>query len=264
MERHTTDTSPDLVEKIVERSDDMGWAIDSVRRMYVDPQAPAAAKVRSKRKYHNKSRVPDNESALDSNWNVAHERLTDEQLAINRKGIAQVRAAAQHEAVPYDPKKMVEAALASWEHVVADSVQVHTATEVSERGAYVGLNERHVALNAIAGISAQRNRAEGFRQALDDPAHAVELFARYKDKDPELIAQKMAQTALKNQPKLEAAVATLAKQDELLAQGFPLDDVAFTIEATELEIVGALGSDVHHDSRNKALKHVRQATKKRS
>lgn len=242
----------------------MGWPTDSVRRMYVDPQSPGAVKVHSKRKKSKfpMSRVPDDDSAHDSNWNVQREVLTDEQLVINQEGIAQVRAAAQHEAAPYDPKAMVETARASWEHVVADSVQAQTDTEVSERGVYIGLDERRVALEAIADIFAQRNRTEGFHHALEDPIHVEELSERYRD--PKLVAENMARLALKNQPELKAAIATLLKQDEILAQGYPLDSVAFEVEETERGIISALGSNIHHYDRNKALKDVRQAAKKRS
>ena len=268
MERHTTDTSlqplPDeLAEKIETRSDDMGWSTDSVRRMYVDPQPHASSqRSHSKRKYHNKSKVPDDDSAHDPNWNVPPEQLTDEQLMINRTGIDKVRAAAHHEAPAYDSKTMVETALANWEQVAADSRQVHTETEVEERGVYIGLDERQVAVDAIVAMYAQRNGADGFRHALEDPIHAKDLFERYEY--PEIIAAKKDQTARNNQPKLKLAIATLVKQQELLAQGFPLDDIASAAEETEQEIVETFGEDARYPDREKALRDFRLATKKRS
>lgn len=253
----------DLADKIEKQADKMGWSTDSVRRMLVG-STPSGKRLRKKTGRGHKSKVPDNDSLYDENWNIPLGVITDEQAEINRKGIAEVRAAGQKPEVlsePYDAKAMVSSALAGWDQYIADHKQIKVDTEVAERGVYVGLDERHAMLEAIAGIYAHRNRSKGFRKAIDSDAHAEELHERYKR--PEVIAGKMGETALKSERERNTAVLDLVKSDELKIAGFGLGDIALAAATTEHDIRTALGEDVRYADREKALKPVRAAAKKR-
>lgn len=128
-------------------------------------------------------------------------------------------------------------------------------------GVALDLNERDAALHAIDTIYAQRNRARGFNSAQQVAPYRLELSTRYAN--PDQIGSALARIADSKHSELQYHVDKLTKLDELYAAGMGYDASDQAVEETNQEIRRTFGEDTKYRERQKTLRTIDRATKKR-
>ncbi len=129
----------------------------------------------------------------------------------------------------------------------------------AEPGVYVTFEDRLTALEALAKLYGQRNRAKGMDQALRVAPYRNDLSRRYEN--PDMLADAAAKKSVQLQKEIDKHMTTLTKEDELKAAGLGHDSSAISAGQTRQEIMDAFGEVVVYQDRQKNLRPLRKAAK---
>lgn len=145
-----------------------------------------------------------------------------------------------------------------WAEYMAD-YSVESSPASYEQGVAVRLDERLIALKAIARIYGKYNQADGFNWASQTPPMRHEIARRYKD--PEAVADGMARKAAQLDEEMERHLAALTKDAELKAAGFDERSVNQSTVAVNREVNRDFGRDKKYPDRNKQLRKVQKTVR---
>lgn len=132
--------------------------------------------------------------------------------------------------------------------------------EKNRTGVYVTLEDRAVAIEALAHIYAHQNRARGLSKATNIPGYRRELNKRYHNVDE--VADGAAKNSLQEYASIDSYMQILTKEDDLKNAGFDWMSVEDTAAETQISVRAAIGTDKMNDGRQKIVRRVNSTAKR--
>lgn len=123
-----------------------------------------------------------------------------------------------------------------------------------EQGVSVTLEERSLALKAIAGLYGRYNRGNGMKKAVAMPVHRQHIEPRYVDVD--YVAERAKINGSYTYEQERATLQPLLKERQLVRAGFDEADVDLMAKTVMHDIRQQLGVDVRSGERQKNLRKI--------
>lgn len=135
---------------------------------------------------------------------------------------------------------------------VRGSVETKVIAPRVERGVSVSLEERRLALEAIARLYGRHNQGKGMKKAVAMPIHRQDIEPRYVDVD--YVAERAEANGQYTYEQERGILQPILKERELIKAGFDEADVDLEAKTIMHSIRQELGVNVRTGDRQKNLK----------